>query len=498
MLADGGFCMVTSVPESRRFAVDVGMLFFASIVSVMVGFVIVVVMGRYLGPGDLGLYRMVSTVYGIIMLGASMGLPAAVTKYIAEQKADRTVVSRYVSTGILLSLGVGICFTLLMAAYPELVGSLFDMPGLTDLLRVLSPVYPFALIGGVLLGLFNGIREMKYYALSIVIQSGVMAVVTLGLIVAGAGVAGAVIGIVASWVASTLYLLLMSRQFFSFTLEGFVSIAKSLMRFGFQMLTAGAINDINNELDVLFVGFFLTSTDVGLYAVAVMVSRFFGLIPLSVQKITYAATSSHWQENNYAALHKMTDKSMKYCSVLLLLGGLCVTFFAHPIIIGIFGSEFQAAILPVQILLAGMVIRGGIGTSVGGSIAAIGRPDLSMWVNAVMLVINGSLNLLFIPQFGITGAALATFVSLVGGAVLYVGLLVKYLYFEVDYRWFGKIYSLAFTSFVIYTVGATVADATLVGTLILLIFAITIYSQLLSSEDKNLFKDLIHSIASSR
>ena len=270
------------------------------------------------------------------------------------------------------------------------------------------------------------------------------------------------------------------------------------MSFGFQMLTAGAINDINNELDVLFVGFFLTSTDVGLYAVAVMVSRFFGLIPLSVQKITYAATSSHWQENNYAALHKMTAKSMKYCSVLLLLGGLCVTFFAHPIIIGIFGSEFQAAILPVQILLAGMVIRGGIGTSVGGSIAAIGRPDLSMWVNAVMLVINGSLNLLFIPQFGITGAALATFVSLVGGAVLYVGLLVKYLYFEVDYRWFGKIYSLAFTSFVIYTVGATVADATLVGTLILLIFAITIYSQLLSSEDKNLFKDLIHSIASSR
>ncbi|CVK33548.1 oligosaccharide flippase family protein [Methanoculleus bourgensis] len=136
------------VPESRRFALDVSMLFIASIASMLVGFVIVVVMGRYLGPDDLGLYRMTSTVYGIIMLGASMGLPAAVTKYTAEQGADRGAMSRSVSAGILLSLAVGICLTLLMAVFPELVSSPFNMPGLAGLLRLLSPIYPFALVGG--------------------------------------------------------------------------------------------------------------------------------------------------------------------------------------------------------------------------------------------------------------------------------------------------------------------------------------------------------------
>lgn len=486
------------VPESRRFALDVSMLFIASIASMLVGFVIVVVMGRYLGPDDLGLYRMTSTVYGIIMLGASMGLPAAVTKYTAEQGADRGAMSRSVSAGILLSLAVGICLTLLMAVFPELVSSPFNMPGLAGLLRLLSPIYPFALVGGVLLGLFNGIRKMKYYALSVMIQSGTMVVVTLGLIVAGAGVAGAVIGIASSWVASSLYLLLMSRQFFSFTLECFVPAAKNLMRFGFQMLTAGAINDINNELDTLLIGFFLTSTDVGLYAVAIMVSRFFGLIPLSVQKITYAATSSHWQENNHAALHTMIDKSMKYCSMILILGGLCVAFFAHPIVCGLFGDEFQAAILPMQILLTGMVIRGGVETSVGGSIAAIGRPDLVMGVSAVMLVVNGSLNLILIPQYGILGAALATFVSLVGGSALYVRLLVKYLSFKVDYGWYGRIYGLAFMGVILYVAGARIADATLLGVFILLGFAIAIYGLLLSNEDKNILNDLIYSFVSGR
>ena len=37
-------------------------------------------LGRYLGAGDLGLYRMASTIYGIAMLVAAIGIPAAVIK----------------------------------------------------------------------------------------------------------------------------------------------------------------------------------------------------------------------------------------------------------------------------------------------------------------------------------------------------------------------------------------------------------------------------------
>jgi O-antigen/teichoic acid export membrane protein len=37
-------------------------------------------MGRYLGAGDLGLYRMTTTLYGIAMLVAAIGIPAAMIK----------------------------------------------------------------------------------------------------------------------------------------------------------------------------------------------------------------------------------------------------------------------------------------------------------------------------------------------------------------------------------------------------------------------------------
>ena len=65
---------------SQKFAFDVGITFFASVVTLSLGFVITVLLGRYLGAGDLGLYRMASTIYGIAMLVAAIGIPGAMIK----------------------------------------------------------------------------------------------------------------------------------------------------------------------------------------------------------------------------------------------------------------------------------------------------------------------------------------------------------------------------------------------------------------------------------
>lgn len=76
--------------EAKKFAFDVGVTFLASLVSLLLGFVITVLLGRFLGAGDLGLYRMTGTIYGIAMLVAAVGIPAAMIKYVAEFRSDKT------------------------------------------------------------------------------------------------------------------------------------------------------------------------------------------------------------------------------------------------------------------------------------------------------------------------------------------------------------------------------------------------------------------------
>lgn len=147
--------------ESKKFAFDVSITFIASMITMLFGFVITVLLGRYLGAGDLGLYRMVSTIYGIAMLFAAIGIPAAIIKYVAEYKGDRNKTNSIVSAGVITSLFLGIGFSVLFYLSSGIFEEIFNMPELAGLLKILSPVFPFALVGGVLLGMLNGLREMK-------------------------------------------------------------------------------------------------------------------------------------------------------------------------------------------------------------------------------------------------------------------------------------------------------------------------------------------------
>ena len=69
---------------------DVSMTFTALVICMLLGLIIIVLLGRCLGVGDLGLYRITSTIYGIAMLVAAVGIPAAMIKYVAEFKDDMT------------------------------------------------------------------------------------------------------------------------------------------------------------------------------------------------------------------------------------------------------------------------------------------------------------------------------------------------------------------------------------------------------------------------
>ena len=79
----------SSMQPSKKFAFDIGITFIASVISILHGFIVTIFIGRYLGAGDLGLYYMNSTIYGITMLFAGIGIPAAMIKYVAQYRADR-------------------------------------------------------------------------------------------------------------------------------------------------------------------------------------------------------------------------------------------------------------------------------------------------------------------------------------------------------------------------------------------------------------------------
>ena len=453
------------------------------------GFVITVLLGRYLGAEDLGLYRMVSTIYGIAMLFAAIGIPAAIIKYVAEYKGDRNKTNQIVSAGVITSLLLGIGFSVLFYLSSGIFEEFFKMPGLAGLLKILSPVFPFALVGGVLLGMLNGLRGMKKYGTATIIQSVLMLAISVLLIYFGFGVAGVVIGLVLASVGWCLYLLLMAKDYFSITFEGYTYNTKKMLIFGVQIFAGNAINMINYQADTIMIADFLTATDVGYYGVAVGLSKFFWLVPSAVQLITYPTTSEYWAKKNQMAMQTMIEKSMKYTACVIFPIGMGVGFFSIYIIGLIFGEGFIESVLPLQILIIGTVIYG-IVISIGGSVTGIGRPDIGLKIVGISATINIMLNILLIPIYGITGAAVATSMSLFVASLLGIFTTVRMLNVKIDFKWYAKLSGITLLAILVF-VHYEHINVYLLGVVLLCIYLLAIFTIFLTRDDVTYFMKLI-------
>ena len=127
---------------------------------------------------------------------------------------------------------------------------------------------------------------------------------------------------------------------------------------------------------------------------------------------------------------KMENKKKLFweTTALMLLGALVVAptiYFTAPMIIRVLaGNEFVRAVGVLRILLVAMVFAY-IGHLVGFTLISKGKQKLILLIGIISLIVNIGGNLLFIPRFGIVGAAWVTVATEVVASLLMVGFLRK-------------------------------------------------------------------------
>lgn len=175
-------------------------------------------------------------------------------------------------------------------------------------------------------------------------------------------------------------------------------------------------------VDAVFVSKFLSTRDLGIYSVATQINGIALQLPTLANTlllplfVTLQKESGHGRLNNYFrnVLPSLTLLWGLTCTVLAF-----IAYFTVPIV---FGTEFQAAALPLWILLTASVI----GIPVGIGYSALSNATSTTYISLVAAVLaalaNIAGNFILIPRFGTAGCALATmiafFVSVITFAVL--------------------------------------------------------------------------------
>lgn len=470
--------------RARQFAIDVSWAFISSIITIPISFILRIFLARWLSVSDLGLYQMVATVIGTVLMAATFGIPTAIIKFTAEFKDEKETLNQFVTASILASLFFGSVVGFLIYAFSGLISQLFHMPDLRALLEIVSLTFPFYSAFFTLISFINGLRWMRRYAILIFFQSFSLLIFTIIIVgIMGLGLKGATYSLVLCTVCMALMAFAGAKEFFSFQFDNLKKKISTLLRYGVILLGSDVMNVISSNADILIIGYFLSQTDVGFYSIAIALGMIINLVPAAIQRITYPATSELLSKQNPKQLHIMLDKSMKYTTLLLVPMSLGIAFFSEPIVKILFGSKYLPSLLPLNILLIGRTIKGSINTPIGAIFTSVGRPDISLFFDTFGSVSSILLMVLLIPFFGISGAAFSTSFTMAIGALLFIILIPRFTTFRIDLNWYLRISFISLVSIGLYALISYLTNIYVAGVLTLALFLFALFRFFLASDD---------------
>jgi antigen flippase len=176
-------------------------------------------------------------------------------------------------------------------------------------------------------------------------------------------------------------------------------------------------SSVNARLDLLVIPALLSAASVGLYSVATNVSWIvFSLVAAaSVVVLPTTARSTANAPETVAA-------SFYLALIVASLFALAIGLVSRPAVALLYGSEFDAAVAPLRILLLGVVAYSAANVLVAGLYGA-NRPFFAASTEVVGAVVTVVGLLVAVPSHGIVGAACVTVLSystvLVCAALLY-------------------------------------------------------------------------------
>ena len=162
------------------------------------------------------------------------------------------------------------------------------------------------------------------------------------------------------------------------------------------------------SVDVLLLGLMVGDVAVGLYTAAYRVV--FVLTALS-GTVAFAYLPEFTRtERGGGGLHGVAARSLELSSALVfpaLIGGVLL---AEPLMVGVFGADYAGAAPAFQMLLVSIGFS--FFRSTPSNVLLVkDRLRLDMWIVSGATALNVVLNAVWIPRFGLEGAAAATLVS---------------------------------------------------------------------------------------
>jgi O-antigen/teichoic acid export membrane protein len=389
-------------PNLVKIVDNMGWLFFDKVLRMGVGLLVGVWVARYLGPEQFGLFSFASAFVGMFGAVAGLGLQSIVVRDVVRDPACKE--ETLGTAAVLQLLGGGL-------AYGCVFGAILMLRPEDTLAKLLV-----AILGSIMLLRFSDVAlywfESQVLSKYIVwVQNGcflIFASIKVGLIVSKAPL------LAFAWATAAEALIVALLIFFMLGLRGpklqqlrfSLLRAKTLLADSWPLLLSGIAIMGYMKIDQIMLGQMLGDDAVGIYSAAVRISEVWYFVPMMIVASVFPAIleAKKRDETQYIQRLQRLYDLMVWLSIAIALP---MTFLSTPIVVALFGAAYAESgpVLAIHIWASVFVF---LGVASSQWFVAENRQILSFQRTVLGAVINIALNYIFIPKFGVLGAAYAT------------------------------------------------------------------------------------------
>lgn len=391
-------------PGFKRYFHNTGWSLMARFFSLGVSFIISVLVARYLGPANLGQLSYAVSFVGIFSFIANLGIDNILYRELIRYPEKRDVL---MGTALRLKIFAG-SIAAVIAIFSAYMFFPIDIS--FWLICLISLTYVFS-AWNIIVYEFQAHVEQKYPAIISFFIVILLNVLKIAIMVSHKGIIYFSVVLLLEPIFYAICYSWARRKRYGTTAHWKfdTAVAKMILIDSWPLMISSTFILIYSRIDQIMIKQYIDSASVGVYDAAVRISEAWSFIPGIIASSLFPAIVNAKKVSDTTYKKRLLSLS-GFLALLAIAVAVPTTLLSHQIIQLLYGDEFirSSTILSIYIWSG---LWTSLGTMVGYYLISENKRILLFSSTFLAMVINIILNFMWLPSYGIVGAAWATFIS---------------------------------------------------------------------------------------
>jgi enterobacterial common antigen flippase len=204
----------------------------------------------------------------------------------------------------------------------------------------------------------------------------------------------------------TIWMYFRLKNLYKISFNNVQSTSRRLLDYGIKAYGIDLLGTLSNKVGEALVVSLITATSMGLFTVALSLSRMLNVFEDAIQTILLPKTSAR----PINEIVEITGRAVRTSTFLTLICVIPLMILGPFFVSLLYGEEFLGAIPVLRILLI-EVLLSGITWMLAKAFMAVGKPGIVTTLQGFALAVSVPLMLILVPRYGLIGVGISLLTS---------------------------------------------------------------------------------------